>query len=684
MFFQCLKLLFLRAFGNPFPFQIIIMKNIVRQYLTTTLIVLIAGMVNAAWSQHPTRPDSAITLSPLDFGLEEAATDSARYVVLYNTHLKAVAMGADVSYRGIDTLTIEVKEGSLPIPLTRHNDFSGLRLTVKNTTKPHYLFSMADTLWQGVDITPSMADSGSFAGVEMLAEGTHMVVLEDLHPWVDNRAGYKYGAMRKDILLVRNGKALNRPVAPYSTDSTLLSSKTHPTDESTKTIANISIIRDTSSTSKTYCFDIKGINHLIISKVTIRTPDTKNLYADAAINIENCTNITLEDVLIDGTYSRTSNYGYGIQMNNVWNSNFIRLTARANWGVFGTNNLSNTTLRNCNINRFDIHCYGRDAFIYNCKFSKLYNQFSSLYGTLLFEGCRFTDFIPVLIETSYNAYTGFNLIFKDCTFDATPMRNYLVSVGNVDNRRNARPELREKCWPNVSIQNMTVNISDKISKVILFYPKGQATKGVSVNYISTVQVNGLRYVYSDTSQLADFVISNTDVTSSRAINYDLDNITLIPSLERMKRQADKKYSYPGSLAIRLRHNRTDIINITGSRLNYNVNENSQYNIKYDNCHIGMIRYNSNNNGTKRNYNRCTLYLNNADDARYYIDNQAVYYKCTFVPCSDRMFISFYGTSNDVVIKNCKSTRKTKLFYQGRKDNIELKGFVVKGSEKYWK
>jgi hypothetical protein len=49
-----------------------------------------------------------------------------------------------------------------------------------------------------------------------------------------------------------------------------------------------------------------------------------------------------------------------------------------------------------------------------------------------------------------------------------------------------------------------------------------------------------------------------------------------------------------------------------------------------------------------------------------------------------MFISFFGTNNDVVIKNCKSTRKSKLFYQGHKDNIELRGYVVKGSEKYWR
>jgi len=126
------------------------------------------------------------------------------------------------------------------------------------------------------------------------------------------------------------------------------------------------------------------------------------------------------------------------------------------------------------------------------------------------------------------------------------------------------------------------------------------------------------------------------------------------------------------------------VNVTKSRLNYNVNENSQYNIAFNSCEIGMIRYNSNTNGTKRNYNRCTLYLNNSDDARYYIDNHANYYKCTFIPCDDKMYISFYGVNNDVVIKNCKTTRKGRLFFMGKKDNSELKGYSVKGSDKFWK
>ena len=643
--------------------------------------IMLLTVVGGAFAQSVDTTRVPQTLSPFDFGLAEATTDSARYAVLYATHCEAVATGAEVTYRGVAALTIEVTPNAKPIPLARRNDFGGLLLTVKNNAKHHYLFSMADSIWNTIDIGPDTVDDGDFDPREEFSEGTCLIVLEDLHPWVNNRIGYSYGAMRKDILLVRENRAVNNPISPYSTDSTDICIKYHPTDEALKTIANLTITRDTTATFKTYCFDIEGINNLKISNVNIYTPDTKNMYADAAINIRNCTNITLEDIHIDGTYSRTNLYGYGIQMNNVWNSTFVRLSARANWGIFGTNNISRATFRDCTLNRFDIHCYGRDIFFYNCTFGKLYNQFSSLFGTLLFDGCRFTDFVPVLIETSYNAYTGFDLTFKDCIFDALPRRNFLVSIGKVDNQRNSRPELAEKCWPNVTIKNMTVNVANKVSKVVLFEPKTPISSNVSVDHISSIRIDGLKFHYADTAHLADWVICSKKVKSSRTIDYHLNKVTLIPSSKRMKRQAEKKYFYPGCVVFNLRHSNSDHVNIADSRLNYNVNENSSYNIKFTDCEVGMIRYNSNSNGTKRNYFRCTLYLNNADDARYYIDNQAIYQESTFVPCDNRMLISFYGSNNNVHIRNCKTTRKGKLFYHGSADNPELKDYKVKGTAK---
>ncbi len=651
------------------------------QKIVLTIALSLITLSNIVFAQDKGKTDTVKNLSPFDFGLSEATTDAMRYQILYNTHLKAKELGVDVDYSKIDALTIEVSENSLPIPLTEHNDFRGLKLTVKNSTKKLCLFEMVQPQWDSIEMDKNLVDGGDFSSIDTFATGEYLLQLVDEHPWVENRAGYSYGATRKDILVVRNGLAVNAPIASYSTDSTKLKTYYCRTDDKLKTIANLSITRDTSSTQKTYCFRIDGVNNLKISKISIATPNTRNMYADEAVTIINSANILVEDLTINGTYSRTSNYGYGIMMNNVWNSAFVRLKATANWGIFGTNNLNNTTLRNCDINRFDVHCYGRDAFIYNCKFSKLYNQFSSMYGTVLFDNCRFYEFVPVLIETSYNAYTGFDLTFKNCTFEASPLHNFLISVGQVNDQQNSRPELSNKCWPNINIQNLIVKVNGNVSKVILFYPKGKIANNVHIDYISRIKIDGLRMIYSDTNTLSDFVISNSPIITQKTINYDLKKIELIPSVDQMKSQAEKKYKYPGSLTFNLRKSNKDEINIANSRLNYNINSNSQYNIRYTNCQIGMVRNNTKTNGTKRHYTRCSLYLNNADDARYYIDNQAVYNKCTFIPCDPKMFVSFYGTANDIIIKDCKTTRKGMLFYHGRRDNAELKSYTVKGSSR---
>ena len=338
-------------------------------------------------------------------------------------------------------------------------------------------------------------DTGDFSGALPFQESTYLVLLEDRHPWVNLREGHKYGAMRKDILLVQNGKSLNHPISPYSTDSTLLSAHYQLTDEELKTIANLTIMRDSSSTAKTYCFKIEGVNNLKISDVNIYTPDPKNLYSDAAITIRNSTNVTFENVLIEGTYSRKNLYGYGILMDNVWNSTFLRLRARGNWGIFGTNNLNRTTLRDCDLNRFDIHCYGRDVLLERCTLRQRQTQFSSMYGTVTFDSCRFIDCIPVRIRSSYNAYTPFDIVMRDCIFEVTPRYHSLVNVMLLDTATNSRPELAAKCWPNLRVTNMTVVAPATVGTLNLYYPSG-ATRELKkpVDYLDNVVVEGLKVV----------------------------------------------------------------------------------------------------------------------------------------------------------------------------------------------
>ena len=408
-------------------------------------------------------------LSPKDFGLFEAASDSERYEVLYKTHVAALKAGVEVDYSGIDTLTIEVTKSSNRIPLGRTTDFKGLRLRVKDSSKLCYLFDLQQEA-KAISIDKSLLDGIDFSSVPELASGLYQLVIEDETPWVAKREGYSYAATRRDILLICDGQSRNNPISPYNNEQSKpkCSYCKIDDDEPPVIIQNLTIFRDEANTYKVMPFFISHQHNLQIKNVTLITPDSK-LISDAAFDIRNCTNISFENVTIFGSYSRKDHSGYGIMMNNVWNSRFIRLKAVANWGIFGTNNINTAELQDCDINRFDIHCYGRDIFMKNCKFSNLYNQFSSMYGTLSYKKCRFINFVPVLLEPSYNAYTNFNIYMEDCVFDATNSRYFLISAGNLNAKINSRPELARKYWPKVTIKNLTVNVPEDVSKVVIFF-----------------------------------------------------------------------------------------------------------------------------------------------------------------------------------------------------------------------
>lgn len=618
--------------------------------------------------------------SPYSFGLAEATSDIDRYDVLYRTHTAALKDSVGVDYTGIDSLKIEVPTNARPIPLTPYTDFSGLVLTVRNTYKTLFLFELVGTA-SPIDVEKDLLGGNDFTSVETLAEGTKLLLIEDENLWVERRAGRDYGATRKDVLFLRNGRAKNTPVASYLTASSSPKCYVCSVTDTVQYIRNLTFVRDTGSTYKTKLLKIQYQNNVLLENIAIHTPSS-TMTADAAIQIHDCANITMKDVTIKGTYSRKDYYGYGIEMNNVWNSQFIRLNAQANWGIFGTNNLNKVSLKDCDINRFDVHCYGKDITLTNCKFSKLYNQFSSIYGTVKFDGCRFKDFVPALFEPSYNAYTGFELVFQNCVFDVTRTHNYLISAGYLDDRMNSRPELNLKCWPNVVIRNMTVNVPDNVEKVYLFNVKSPVSTKYSVRHIAQVKIDGLDFHYSGSGHAADFILSNLKVTTEKGFSCSINKLNLLPVQDQKIEQSTTKYQYPASLGFNIYSNKAqNSYTVSNSRLNYNVNINASYTIHYTECTLGFVRFTPKSSTARRYYKNCKIYLNCNDDRRYYIDNHATYTNCRFIPCDPYRQIDFTGTNNDVVISQCKTDKSGPLFFKGQLNNQELKGFVLKGARK---
>ena len=292
-------------------------------------------------------------------------------------------------------------------------------------------------------------------------------------------------------MLLRNGMALNQPVAPYNTDSTSLTAYYCHVDTAQKTIENLSIVRHKQCTFKTYCINIIGQYNVLLRHIAIATPKSR-LTADGAIIVQNSVGIDFQDITIDGTYSAPQKYGYGFSLNNVYDVSFARVVADGKWGVFGTNNMSNVRLRECDLNRFDIHCYGRDVECTRCTFRGKQTQFSSFYGRLLFDSCLFADCIPVRIRASYNAYTPFDITMRHCRFEATRKHHALVNVMLLDTAINRRPELADKCWPNLTVQDLEVEVLSGPRRIDLYDPTGKLSEcDKPVGHISHVCVDGL-------------------------------------------------------------------------------------------------------------------------------------------------------------------------------------------------
>ena len=453
-------------------------------------------------------------VSPFDYGFAEARNGEERYNVLYRAHTEAINKGVDVDYTGIKRVDLEIPSSAKSIPLTCNTDFKQAVFYVENRQKDLFLFTMSGNA-RRIQVDKRELVRNRHEIKELKGKDALLSVYDD-NLWVEKRTGYDYGASRRDIIVIRNGVMCNSPIMPYDNSSSVPICSYYTLNTKKKSFKNISFFRLAGSTFKTFFLKIEGQYNVWISNVSISTPEESPLYSDAAIKVVNSAKICCRDITINGTYSSEKKYGYGIELDNVYDISFRGLIAQGKWGVFGSKNVQKAYLNDCDINRFDIHCYGRDVLCKKTIFRNLYNQFSSVYGTVKYKNCLFVDSIPVLLEYSYNAYTGFDLEFEQCRFEVSekPGWNCIVSVGYLDSIENYRPELNEKCWPNVLINRMEVIIPNSVKEIYLMKLKKPVTLEKPIGYATSFKLNKITVVGNNSPAL---IISNYNIPIENTI-----------------------------------------------------------------------------------------------------------------------------------------------------------------------
>ena len=419
--------------------------------------------------------------------LANVTDGTSRFHILRQAHLNALATGDTIDYRGIDTLRLDIPTDAQPIPLGLHNDFANTVFIVNNTSKDIFLFALTlpmQPLAIGLpdSILSAAIDSGDFTPIPHLDHGRWLLSVVDSTPWVHLRTGHTYGHYRQELLRLENGHSLDRPAMPYCGTVSRPRLIGRPvTDTSAFLFSRLTLLRDSLSTCKTFLLNLENICRATIAHVTVVTP-ASTLVDDRIIRIYNCADIMLDSLTILGSYSQPDRSGYGLLMDNCRDTRVLHLTARTPWGLFGTNNMHNTLFDHCRFDRFDIHCYGRNVTYRHCQQTDSYNQYSSVYGTILHDSCTFDNFTPLLIEHSYNAYPHFTLQLRNCNWRLTRQRFTLIEAGLNDTITPPRPELQSKCLPDIIIDGLTVDAPFLLRPRLVHYrgnPSSHPVRGIN-------------------------------------------------------------------------------------------------------------------------------------------------------------------------------------------------------------
>lgn len=460
-------------------------------------------------------------LSPLQFGLLDAETGIERYNILLNCHKEAIRQRKGVSYSGISSLYIEVPMNTKSaIPVSSYTDFAGVEIHCKYRGSEHcVLFNMVQP-GDSISISATDIDKGIFDNYAEITEGLYLLRIKDDNPWIKERIGYGYSHFRHDMMVVNNGKGLNTPVMPYDNDYSKINISYCRVSPETKIFKNLKFIRDEENTAIVRLLYAVMQYNLSISDIWVTTPQDNDLWSDGIFVIRDCAKVIFSDIRIDGTYSQTNKYGYAFDLSNIYDFKAIHLHAFGRWGVFGTNNIQKVYLEDSDLNRIDIHCYGRDVKCKGCRFKYLYNQFSCTYGNVEFDGCTFDRVTPYINGSSYNAYVPLNLKFNNCTFILSKKKCDLIQITGMTNLENSRLELKKKALPNVEIENCIVMLDDDVKAWRLFNLGDEIRQPIAG--INKIIINGLDVSESD----VEFSLFNRDIITENKVYIKTENMNV--------------------------------------------------------------------------------------------------------------------------------------------------------------
>lgn len=451
------------------------------------------------------------------------------YNRLCEIHASALALSPDtrVVYPSDISINIEIPLEATTIPLTCNTDFNGCSFLVKNTSKDNlFLFSLDcrsdlqdnetvnfSTLASAarkIDIKGSIIDSGDFSSVPALSHGHKLLYIYDPNVWSIGGVSGTLEVFRRDIIHIVDGQAQNKPIRPYTETSNLMCFWDEVTVKASPTFENLTFTRTASSTQRTYLLKACGQVGLHVRNININTPredtipsERPHYLDDRCLYIRHSVNTVLENICVNGTYSRSNQHGYAFRMINLANTTLRNVQGDGAWGVQCGFFLNTVTLDGCTLNRFDCHCYCADFTYRNCIFKTDMAHYSSencscqvacAYGDMQFAHCRFVDARPMIVSPMYSrGQSGFELSYYDCVFDVLPKYYYLVEGLTYDDTEDSR------ALPNLYMRDCIIDATrgTNARRYYLYHFNNQKNEGLykdTVQYLNTVNLENVKVI----------------------------------------------------------------------------------------------------------------------------------------------------------------------------------------------
>ena len=352
-------------------------------------------------------------------------------------------------------------------------------------------------------LTKTDVDKGDYVNCPELCSGRKILVLQDQKEWTYRTDGNDTGPFyRRDVIALNDGVPENKPIAPWDTLSTALSYYYYEANNDPVVIENLTFkrYRNPGSYGILKLIRIDAKYDVTFRNITVEFTESSGSITkteDSCFEVYNSAHVKFINITVNGTYSSATSYGYAFYLDNVYDISFHDVTASGLWGVIGTRNLNRTYLKDCAMNRMDIHCYGRDVRCVDCSFIneesnvRISNDYSSLFGSLHYERCIFRKSLPVYLAADYHAYSGFDLVMDSCTLDYPNHSGCIIKAGYIETPEKKRPEFQKINWPNVHIINLTLSNFPSNPTLYLFKLLS-APENPSVNtigHITQVSVN---------------------------------------------------------------------------------------------------------------------------------------------------------------------------------------------------